>query len=116
RRDKVLRIVWIGTPLTASFLQPLGSPMLRLQAAYPNLVFRFIGAGHEQPVKGLRAELIDWSSETEADLLRESDIGITPLPDSEFTRGKCGLKLLQYMACGMPVVASPVGANCDIVA
>lgn len=56
-----------------------------------------------------------WSAETELDDLRSFDIGIMPLPDDEFSRGKCGFKLLLYMSCGVPVVASPVGANREIV-
>jgi glycosyltransferase involved in cell wall biosynthesis len=48
-------------------------------------------------------------------MLRQFDIGIMPLPDAPWERGKCGYKLIQYMACGLPVVASPVGANVEIV-
>lgn len=108
------RIAWIGTPLTASFLQPLVPEFIRLQKKHPNVGFRFIGAG-SFPCNGLHAETPEWSLNTEAALLAQCDIGIMPLPDTEFTRGKCGLKLIQYMACGLPVVASPVGANCEIV-
>ena len=62
------------------------------------------------------AEIIEWSEASESAMLSECDIGLMPLPDDEFTRGKCGLKLIQYMAAGLPVVGSPVGANCDIIA
>ena len=111
---QVVRLVWIGTPLTANFLQPLLRPLADLQTKHPHLIFRFIGAG-SFPCDGLRAEKPQWSVHTEAELLGQCDIGIMPLSDSEFTRAKCGLKLIQYMACGLPVVASPVGANCEIV-
>jgi glycosyltransferase involved in cell wall biosynthesis len=109
-----IRIVWIGTPLTASFLQPLIPQLTRLQNKHPNLSFRFIGAGSFS-TNGLQTETREWSVATEGQLLSECDIGIMPLPDTEFTRAKCGLKLIQYMACGLPVVASPVGVNCEIV-
>ncbi len=118
RRDAApsdtIRIAWIGTPMTASFLQPLIPEFTRLQKKHPRVGFRFIGAGNF-PANGLRVELPEWSVATEGQLLSECDIGIMPLSDTEFTRGKCGLKLVQYMACGLPVVASPVGANCEIV-
>lgn len=60
-------------------------------------------------------EFIPWSPATEVDALRTASVGIMPLADDEWTRGKCGFKLLQYMACGLPCVASPVGVNAEIV-
>jgi hypothetical protein len=64
---------------------------------------------------GFDCEFIPWSPQTEVDALRTASIGIMPLPDEEWTRGKCGFKLLQYMACGLPCVASAVGVNREIV-
>jgi len=61
------------------------------------------------------AELRPWAEETEASEIQAFDVGIMPLDDTEWERGKCGYKLLQYMAAGRPVVASPVGVNPDIV-
>jgi hypothetical protein len=60
-------------------------------------------------------EFIPWSPATEVAALRSAAVGIMPLPDEEWTRGKCGFKLIQYMACGLPSVASPVGVNAEIV-
>src|SRR5208337_4799792 len=56
-----------------------------------------------------------WSLETEAAELVSSDVGLSPLANNNFTRGKCGFKILQYQAAGLPVVASPVGVNTELV-
>jgi glycosyltransferase involved in cell wall biosynthesis len=112
---KIVRVVWIGTPITAGMLEPLLPVFERLQKRHARLVFRFIGAGDRLPGNALQSETPRWSEESETELLAECDLGIMPLPDTEFTRGKCGLKLIQYMACGLPVVASPIGVNREIV-
>lgn len=63
-----------------------------------------------------RVRFLRWSPEVEADALASIDVGIMPLPDNRWTRGKCSYKMLQYMACAKPVVASPVGMNVELFA
>ncbi len=112
---EAVRLVWIGTPVTAEFLKPLAPVLAGLKLRYPYLGLRLIGAGEAIRQWLPFAEVLAWSESSEARLLAECDIGLMPLPDTEFTRGKCGLKLIQCMAAGLPVVGSPVGANCEIV-
>ena len=107
-----LRIVWIGSPSTVRYLQAV-APALRELARDHRFRLRVIGAPFQWP--GLDVEQVAWSEESEVEAIRGCQIGIMPLPDTPWEQGKCGYKLIQYMACGLPVVASPVGANRQIV-
>lgn len=103
---------WIGQRATAAFLQPLVPVFDRLAAEGTG---RFIAIGIDTKALGLPMDSIPWSERTEVDSIRNLDVGIMPLVDGPFERGKCGYKLIQYMACGLAVVASPVGVNRQIV-
>lgn len=106
-------IGWIGQPSTVKYLEQL-APVLR-KILYTHSV-RLVAVGANQvQLRGLPIEIRPWSESTEASEIQQFDIGIMPLTDSSWERGKCGYKLIQYMACGKPVVASPVGANTKIV-
>jgi glycosyltransferase involved in cell wall biosynthesis len=91
-------------------------PVLRSLAEDFGVTIRAIGAGQaaaRDHFPGL--QLVEWSEASEISEVQEMDIGIMPVGDGAFERGKCGYKLIQYMACGLPVVASPVGVNQQIV-
>jgi glycosyltransferase involved in cell wall biosynthesis len=109
-----LRLVWIGSASTLKQLEALRPTLEALGRAMPQVGLRVI-ADAELSVEGLRVENVPWRLQDEGRLLAECDIGIAPLPDTPFTRGKCGFKVLQYMAAGLPVVASPVGVNAAYV-
>ena len=103
---------WIGQRATAAFLSPLAPTFQRLAAEGHA---RFTAVGIDAASLGLPMASIPWTEDTEVESISGFDIGIMPLVDEPFERGKCGYKLIQYMACGLPVVASPVGVNSQIV-
>ena len=106
-------IGWIGSPLTARYLLLVREALAEVCSKRSARV-TLVGAG----VPTLDSVPIDarpWSEATEVAELQRFDVGIMPLPDGPWERGKCGYKLVQYMACGRPVVASPVGASAQIV-
>lgn len=113
RRLGPFTIGWIGSPTTFDYLRELAPVLSAMMQRYPVKVL-IIGAG-EADANGWPFEFCPWTEASEVPLLQTVDVGIMPLPDTPWTKGKCGYKLIQYMACGIPVVASRVGANSDIV-
>ncbi|MFC0059890.1 glycosyltransferase [Vibrio inusitatus] len=111
-----LVVGWIGSPTTQKYIIDLLPVFVRLSKNF-DFELHLVGATKEtvNSMPGIAIKLFPWSESTEVERIQQMDIGIMPLTDGPWERGKCGYKLIQYMACGIPVVASNVGVNFDIV-
>ena len=111
--DRVI-VAWIGSPENLVYLEMIRPALARLAARNPAFRLRVICSSFpdwpEVPI-----ERVAWSAAGEAASLASAQVGIMPLTADEWARGKCAFKLLQYMAAGLPCVASPVGANREAV-
>ena len=112
--NSVFRIGWIGSPVTAPYLDLVREAIGKLSQE-TQVKLTLIGAGNIQPFAQTLTEILPWSETVELEMSQKFDVGIMPLVDGPFERGKCGYKLIQYMASGLPVLASPVGVNQQIV-
>jgi glycosyltransferase involved in cell wall biosynthesis len=113
RNNKVV-VGWIGNSANLHYLELIDEATWQVQQKYPDVVFSLMSG---KPAEHLKTSwtFTPWSAGTEQAWLRSIDIGIMPLADDAWSRGKCAFKLLQYMACAKPVIASPVGANVTTV-
>ena len=105
-------IGWTGSETTLPYLAEILPALLALRSSF-DFELRVIGG--RLAADGLRVTCLPWSAASEVEDLRAIDIGLMPLPDDEWTRGKCGMKALQYMGLAIPAVVSPVGANAEII-
>ena len=114
--DKQPTIGWIGSPSTEHYVLDNREVLERVCTEHGA---RLLLVGPHAEIagqfSGVVPEVVAWSEESEAAMISRMDIGIMPLRDGPWERGKCGYKIIQYMACGLPVVASAVGTNSDIV-
>ncbi|GAB1445792.1 hypothetical protein MASR2M41_15170 [Flammeovirgaceae bacterium] len=113
KKDKIV-IGWTGSHSTVKYLEIVYPILFTLSHKYKNVEFIII-ANAKPTIQLERLQFIEWSLLTEIEDLTKIDIGIMPLSDDEWSKGKCGFKLLQYMALGIPCIGSRVGANIEIV-
>ena len=113
REDRQPTVGWIGTHSTLPYLTDL-FPALAAVQARTDYRFEVICNRAPDPFPGLNFEFIEWAAEDELEYFEGLDIGLYPLTDDPWTRGKCGFKAIQYLACGVPTIASPVGVLAEI--
>lgn len=113
KNDHRIIIGWTGTHSTIQYLSSLVTVLQHLEKKYPILVRIISNKDPKLPLANI--EFLPWKKETEIQDLQTFDIGIMPLPDDAWAKGKCGFKALQYMSLGIPSVVSNVGVNVEII-
>ncbi len=114
RRGGEVRLVWIGSGSTLTSLNDVRPALVEATRRLPGLTLRVICDVFPQ-WDGVTIEQVVWSAKTEVAELENADIGISILPEHPWSLGKCGLKVLQYMAAGLPVIANPYGVHRDMI-
>lgn len=112
--DGKVRLVWVGSQSTLRYLENVRGLFDELAVRYSQVILRIVADAFFDS-KLMTVEKQTWSLDRQSVDLAECDIGLAPLPNDRFTRGKCGFKILQYQAAGLPVIASPVGVNAELV-
>lgn len=117
REDNLFKIVWTGSVQTVHYLLSIEEPLLTFLNEKKDAILLVISDKYP-PFKSISPEkiqFIKWSQKVEATAIREADVGIMPLFNSQWEKGKCSYKMLQYMSCGIPVLVSPVGMNNEVL-
>lgn len=112
-QGKSVVIGWIGSPSTFKYVKSIKKTLEKLAKKYSIKIY-IIGAAEDLNI-GEYVKYIKWEEETEVSGIQKFDVGIMPLESTPWELGKCSYKLIQYMGCGIPVIASPVGMNIEVV-
>jgi glycosyltransferase involved in cell wall biosynthesis len=117
RSGSELVLGWIGSPTTAPYLRRIERAVTTVARVLPDQAIRLLIVGGEPNlvIRGVEIEMTEWTPQRELDALRRMDVGLMPLPDNVWTRGKSAYKALQYMAAAIPVVADDVGVASEVV-
>jgi glycosyltransferase involved in cell wall biosynthesis len=111
-RDPV--VGWIGSPTTGGYIRSLSNVLTRVRERH-RFVLRVSGVGERFAIPGVEVQNEPWALDREVQLFNTCDIGVYPLADDEWSKGKCGFKAIEFMACGVPVIAAAVGVNRDLI-
>jgi len=111
--DNSFVIGWIGSKTTSCNLLIIKDALERFRQRYQDVIIRLVGVDMIT-AKVLNVDPVAWTEQNEFQLLNSFQVGIMPLIDNNFNRGKCGFKLIQYMACGKPTISTPLNANIKI--
>ncbi len=109
-------IIWIGTPVTYKYVLQFAGTFRQMAGELDfELLILSSSVLEKDRIPGVNMRFVNWHSAIEAEYLIRSHIGIMPLTDDDFSRGKSAFKIIQYLAAGLPVIASPVGENCNVI-
>jgi glycosyltransferase involved in cell wall biosynthesis len=116
RESSSLVVGWIGSASTSRYLEAVSGPLTEFARGRPDLAVKLLVIGGTAPdVPGVKVEQHRWSEAQERAALEQMDVGLMPLPDNPWTRGKCAYKALQYMSAGVPVIADDVGLTATVI-
>lgn len=110
-------MVWSGSSAGLPYLLSIESALERVLATLPQAMLRVVcdRVPRFDRLPRQRIDFVPWSERREVEAVQTASVGLMPMPDTQWSRGKCGFKLLTYLACGLPAVASPYGMNREVI-